>query len=194
MEEGWVKLHRKILLWEWFQDDNTFRVFLHLLLSANYKDSKWKGIEIKRGQVLTGRTSLAISIGISEQSIRTCLNRLKSTNEITIKSTNKYSVITINKYEDYQINETMINQQNNQQSNKPLTNNQPTTNHKQEEYKKEKNKEKEEEKEISLSEIEIQKQEEENYDDWIIRNKKEAEERMNQLMPDEPEPVKNPFE
>lgn len=147
--EGWVKLHRKILKWEWFQDDNTFRVFLYLLLTANYKDMKWKGIEIKRGQVLTGRSSLAVTIGVSEQSIRTCLNRLKSTNEITIKSTNKYSIVTINKYEDYQIIENNINQQNNQQTNKPSTNNQPAINHIQE-YKKEKNKEKEEEKEISL--------------------------------------------
>jgi biotin operon repressor len=145
--EGWVKLHRKILKWEWFQDDNTFRVFLHLLLTANYKNTKWKGIEIKRGQVLTGRSSLAVTIGISEQSVRTCLNRLKLTSEITIKSTNKYSIVTINKYEDYQIIDSNINQQNNQQPNKPSTNNQPTTNHIQED-KKEKNKEKEEEKEI----------------------------------------------
>ncbi len=102
--EGWIKLHRKLLNWEWYKNSNMVHVFIHLLFSANYESKKWQGIEIKRGQFVTGRKSLSGSTGISEQSIRTCLSKLKSTNEITIKSTNKYSVITINKYEEYQMN------------------------------------------------------------------------------------------
>ena len=31
---GWIKLHRKITEWEWYSDANTFRVFMHLLLTA----------------------------------------------------------------------------------------------------------------------------------------------------------------
>ena len=190
--EGWIKLHRKILKWEWFQDDNTFRVFLHLLLTANYKDTKWKGIEIKRGQVLAGRNSLSVNTGISAQSIRTCLNRLKSTSEITIKSTNKYSIITINKYEDYQINENDINQQNNQQPNKPSTSNQPATNHIQE-YNKDKNKEKEEEKEIPDSNPEERKyidipcpEKEKEIDDFLKRlmEQPEEEEKPKEIYPE----------
>ena len=39
---------------------------------------------------------------ISERSIRTALNHLKTTQEVTIKTTAKYSIITIEKYDEYQ--------------------------------------------------------------------------------------------
>ena len=46
---------------------------------------------------------MAKQTGISERSIRTCLENLKATNELTIKTTNQFSVITIVNYEKYQI-------------------------------------------------------------------------------------------
>lgn len=102
MEQGWIKLHRSLLDWQWASDPNVFLVFTRLLLKANHKDNVWKGIKIKRGQVLTGRHELAKEIGISERNIRTALTKLKSTSELTIKPTNKYSVISINNYDHYQ--------------------------------------------------------------------------------------------
>lgn len=124
MNNGWVKLHRRLLDWEWYDDIPVRLVFIHLLLRANHKEKQWRGISIGKGEVVTGRFSLAEEVGLSVQSTRTALNKLKSTNEITIKSTNKYSTISINNWDSYQ--------QDNQQPNKRLTNNQPTTNHKQE--------------------------------------------------------------
>lgn len=126
---------------------NMYHLFSHLILLANHEDKKWQGMTIKRGQLITGRKILSEETGISEQSIRTCIERLKSTSEITIKSTNKYSIITICNYEEYQPSNADVNQQINQQSNQQLTNNQPATNHKQEykNIKKEKNKEEKEE-------------------------------------------------
>ena len=41
--EGWIKLHRQILDWEWYDDINVKVLFLHLLLTANYEDKKWQG-------------------------------------------------------------------------------------------------------------------------------------------------------
>ena len=99
-------------------------LFIYLLINANHEDGNWMGISIKRGQIVTGRNSLSENTGISSQTIRTCLSRLKSTNEITIKSTNKYSIITITKYDDYQ--GLILN--SNQQTNQPTPNNQPATN------------------------------------------------------------------
>lgn len=132
MDNGWIKLHRKFLEWEWYCDSNTMRLFIHLMIRANHKLKSWKGITIKPGQVITGRKKLSEELCLSEQSIRTSLNRLKSTNEITIESTNKYSLITLCNYDSYQSINTETNQQNNQQLNQQLTNKQPTTNHKQE--------------------------------------------------------------
>ena len=40
---GFIKIHRSLLEWEWYQDTNTKTVFIHLLLTANYKDKNWKG-------------------------------------------------------------------------------------------------------------------------------------------------------
>jgi predicted transcriptional regulator len=128
--EGWICLHRKFLQWEWAGDANMVALFIYLLLMANTDDGyKWKGIALDRGQLLTGRKELSKKTGLSEQTVRTCLKRLESTNEITIKSTNKYSIITICNYRTYQDKQENNNQQFNRQSNKQPTNNQPTTNH-----------------------------------------------------------------
>lgn len=88
--------------WEWYDDANTFRLFIHLLLKANHAPKKWKGIMIERGQLIAGRKALGSEIRLSEQQIRTCLARLESTSEITIKATNKYSLITLVNYSSYQ--------------------------------------------------------------------------------------------
>ena len=119
--EGWIKIHRKILDWEWYNDMNTKILFLHLLLTANHEDKKWRGHNILRGQKITSREHLAEETGLSVQQVRTSLNKLKSTNEITIKTTNKNTLITIEKYNDYQINERENNQQSNQRSNNQST-------------------------------------------------------------------------
>lgn len=122
--EGWIKLHRRFLKWEWFEDEKMVKLFIYLLLSVNFDDKKWRGIDVKRGQMITGRKVLSKETGMSEQSIRTCLERLKSTNEITIKATNQYSMLTLTNYESYQDVRAVTNQQPNQ----PLTNDQPTIN------------------------------------------------------------------
>ena len=130
---SYIKLDRKIAEWEWFTDSNTLKLWIYLLVNAQYQDSSYKGIEVKRGQLITGRKKLARELGMGEQPTRTALEHLLSTNEITIKSTNKYSVITIVKYEFYQGCDDGSNQQNNQQIPTKSTNksptNQPSTNH-----------------------------------------------------------------
>lgn len=100
--EGYIKLHRKIIDWQWYADRNTFRLFLYLLLNANYEDKHWKNILVKRGQLITSLVHLANGTGLSIQQVRTSLEKLKSTQEITQEVTQKYSLITIVKYSDYQ--------------------------------------------------------------------------------------------
>jgi biotin operon repressor len=121
---GWVKNYRKIDDWEWYTTPNMAHIYQHLIRRANHQDGKWRGVDIKKGQLVTGRLAIAEQTGVSQQSVRTCLKRLEDTGEIIVKSTNKFSIITISKYEEYQSEEKMSNQQS--------TNNQPTTNHKQE--------------------------------------------------------------
>lgn len=113
-----------MIKWEWYTDSKMVHLFVHLLLSANHERSNWRGVNIERGQLITGVNSISSATGISAQSIRTGLNRLKSTSEITIKSTNKYSIITICNYDDYQY----LDYDTNKQITSQLTNEQQTTN------------------------------------------------------------------
>jgi len=101
-DTGWVWLHRKIFEWEWWTDPNTRILFITLLLLANHKPGRWKGVKINRGQLITGRKKLAKITGLSEKSVRTALKRLKSTSELAIKATNRFSLITIVNYDIYQ--------------------------------------------------------------------------------------------
>ena len=102
MSTGWVKLHRQLLNWEWYNDVNTTRVFLHLLIVANHKDNKWRGIDIKRGQRLTSISALASETNLSIKNIRTSIKRLKSTNEVASHSTAQHTVFTMVNYDLYQ--------------------------------------------------------------------------------------------
>jgi hypothetical protein len=63
MMSGWIKIHRSILEWEWYEDTNTFRLFMHLILKANHKDRNYKGKLIKRGSLVTGRELLSVETG-----------------------------------------------------------------------------------------------------------------------------------
>ena len=65
--------------------------------------------------------ALAANTGLSRQQVRTALNKLVLTNEITIKSTNRFSLVTIENWSSYQFeNETSTNKSTNKS-----TNNQP---------------------------------------------------------------------
>lgn len=119
---GWVKIHRQFLEWEWYDDTNTKILFLHLLLKANHKDKNYRGQLVKRGSLLTGRELLSKETGLSVMQVRTSLNKLKSTNEITINSNKKGTVIQVVKYNDYQV---VTNELTNKQ---PTDNQQVTTN------------------------------------------------------------------
>lgn len=98
----WIKLHRSLTEWEWFNKSEMVHIFIYLLLKASYEDKFWQGRKIKRGQLITTRKAMSIDLGLSEQTIRTCLERLVASKEIKTKATNKYTLITICKYDSYQ--------------------------------------------------------------------------------------------
>ena len=118
--EGYIKLYRKMKKWGWYKDQNTKDIFLHLLIEACYEPCFYRDTALEVGQVAMTVKEISEETGISVQSVRTSLNRLKSTNEITIQTSSKFSIITLLNYADYQ--------GSNNDSNKPLTNHQQTTN------------------------------------------------------------------
>lgn len=123
-ENGWIKLNKKILKWGWYSDVNVKITFLHLLLVANYEEGEYLGQKIKRGQAVIGLKATSKKIGISIQNLRTALEKLEKSGEITRKSTNKFTLVTIENYNKYQDREAVSNNS----ANKRLTNDQQTTN------------------------------------------------------------------
>ena len=102
LDGGYIKLHRKLTKWEWYHNANTFRVFIHLLLTANYEPRRFEGKVIDRGQRIASLSSLAKELKMSVREVRTSLEHLKSTGEISLIPTARFTVFTINNYEEYQ--------------------------------------------------------------------------------------------
>jgi TusA-related sulfurtransferase len=119
---GWIKIHRQILDWEWFDDKNAFRLFMYLLLKANHKERSYKGKIIKVGETLTGLELLSKELGLTVQQTRTALSKLKSTNEITIKTSTQGTVIQVVNYSKYQTSTNEITDEQ-QTNNKRITTN-----------------------------------------------------------------------
>jgi len=137
--DGWIKLHRKIEEWEWYDDANTVRVFLHILLHANHLPGKWRGIEVGAGEWITSSDGIASALGISRQNVRTSIKRLKSTSELTTKSTNRFLHVTVVNWASYQAENTSSNHPNNHPANQQPTSSQPATNQQLTTNKNEKN-------------------------------------------------------
>lgn len=128
-DRSYIKLFRKLLTWEWYSDTVTTRVFLHILLTANYKPRNYKGHEIPAGACVFGRKSWAKTLGLSERQVRTALNHLKSTNEVTVEATNKFSIVKVVKWEFWQIyeGEPTTKATTKTANNRPASDQQPTT-------------------------------------------------------------------
>ena len=124
-KNNYILLHRKMLEWEWYDEPNTCRVFIHCLLKANWKPCKWHGVEIESGQFITSLQSLAVETSLSVRQVRTALDHLISTGEVTSKGQSKFRIITVNNWLSYQLGD----KQNDKQptSNRQATDKQPTT-------------------------------------------------------------------
>ena len=120
--KGYIKLHRSILKWEWWQDENTRTVFLYLLLMANWESKTYRGIEIPVGSLITSRNKLCANLKMSERKVRTALDHLQETGEIKIEATNRYSLVSIVNWELYQMSDSEAT--NKRPTNRP-TNDQP---------------------------------------------------------------------
>lgn len=134
----WVKIDRNILNWEWYTDSNTKALFLHFILKANIKTGRFKGVTVNRGQLITSYDHLSKELSMSVRSIRTSLNHLKSTGEVTSQSYHDFTLITVVNYDKFQDIPTSQVTSKRQAIDKPATSNrQQSKNNK--EYKKRKN-------------------------------------------------------
>ena len=102
MNNGWIKLHRKITDWEWYTNIPVKVLYIHLLISANHEDGRWQGIELKRGELITSVAHLTQETGLTTKQVRLALEKLSETGEITVKGANRYTLIKCCNYNVYQ--------------------------------------------------------------------------------------------
>ena len=114
--DGWLKLHRKLTAWEWYKDVPVKTLFIHLLICANYQPTRFQGNEYEAGELITTLGSLADGCGLSKQQVRTALDKLESTGEITRRATHRNIVVKVLKYADYQAFEQTEQHANNTQT------------------------------------------------------------------------------
>ena len=97
-----IKLDRNIERWRWYGDKNTLAVWIHFLLKANVKSSKFAGKTVKRGQLAFSRRGLSAELGMSERAIRTSIDHLVETGEIQYEGFPRFSIVTVVNYDKYQ--------------------------------------------------------------------------------------------
>lgn len=102
LKNGYVKLYRSIINWEWYDDLVTKAVFLHLLITVSIEDSEWHGITIKRGSRIASYEALASELKLSFKQIRTAINHLERTGEVARSKYPKYTVFTVINYDNFQ--------------------------------------------------------------------------------------------
>lgn len=128
---AFVKIDKEILNSYCFANPNHLKVWIWLLVKANFKSAFCplkigKGyitVKVERGQLLFGRFKAEEELNLDGSMIYRILKGFEEQEQIKIESNNQYSLITICKYDTYQNNNTEDEQPKNNQR---KTNKQPT--------------------------------------------------------------------
>lgn len=102
MQDGWIKIHRGLMKWEWWDDATMVKSWLTILFLCNREDIEWHGQTVKAGSFITSLSRLSESLEISRKKTRTVLDRLKMTGEIETITSKKNTVIRVKNWKEYQ--------------------------------------------------------------------------------------------
>ena len=82
MEDGWIKLHRKMREWQHYQRPSIRLVFEELLFCANTKAGWFHGIKVNRGETMVSIETICAYTGFSRATVVAALKILEETKEI----------------------------------------------------------------------------------------------------------------
>jgi len=111
---GWVKLHRKILSSQIWMNHNGLKVWLWILLKANWSDEpNWVGINtgkgntsvrVFQGQFIYGRKTAAIELNMNESTVDYWVRKLESSEfgMICRQPKTHFTIIQVNNWMQYQ--------------------------------------------------------------------------------------------
>jgi len=110
IEDGYIKVYRKVIESQVFQNEGLFKVFMWCLLKANHK-GQWVQVKtgkgttevwVEPGQFIFGRFKAAKKLKMNPETVRKRMMKLKTMQNLTMSSTRQYSLVTIVNWEFYQ--------------------------------------------------------------------------------------------
>lgn len=101
-DNSWIKLPRMFMNWQWYQNTNMVHLYLYLLLNANIENKIYFGISIQRGECLVSLSTLSRDTGISRDSVKRYLKKLKDTKDISYKKLSKGRIIVLLDFDKFQ--------------------------------------------------------------------------------------------
>jgi hypothetical protein len=114
---GWVKLHRRLADHPRFRDPDWTTVWVYLLLNATHAPYRTifdgRTVELRPGQLITGRLSIAENTGVHPSKVYRVLETLKIEHQIEQQAGAKSSIITVLNWHTYQNFEQQTEQQPN---------------------------------------------------------------------------------
>lgn len=102
MARDWLKLYRSIVDTAFWHDDWLVRLWIWCLVKANYSDSSWRGLPIRRGEFITGRNSAADELGVSPSKWLRGVMRLVDLGCIKYEANSNWTRLTVCNYVSYQ--------------------------------------------------------------------------------------------
>lgn len=106
MNQGWIKLHRKLLDSALMKKGAYLQIWIALLLKANHKSNEFIfndcKVVLEPGQLITGRKELSKLTGIHESKVQRILKYLENEHQIEQQTNNKFRYITILNWQSYQ--------------------------------------------------------------------------------------------
>lgn len=115
MCRGYIKFWRRTLDSEIWKNQKLFRFWTYCLLKATHQPIVsvvgYQNIDLLPGQFIFGRKKAAKETSLSEREIRTCLDYLIKSQNLTSKTTNHYTILTVVNWGIYQSKENANDQQ-----------------------------------------------------------------------------------
>ena len=120
MVNGWIKIHRKILDNRVVcKDADHMAVWMYLLLNASHNAHSQlyggKTVELRPGQLITGRRVIGERLNINEIKVKRILKLFQENGQISIEGAKAGSLISILAWKEYQ-SERVFDQINDQQN------------------------------------------------------------------------------
>ena len=103
MPDGnYIKLNRQLLEWRYWYSETAVKLWILILMKANWKDGWFMGKRIPRGSFATSISNLAIESGFSEATVRRWLIKFEEDGQITRRATNRFTQINVINYALFQ--------------------------------------------------------------------------------------------